>query len=50
MDAFIWDEGNLAHIAEHGVRPEEAEEALLGDPTDVMEQEHEDEVRLMQVG
>jgi uncharacterized DUF497 family protein len=25
---FDWDEANTAHIARHGVRPEEAEEAL----------------------
>jgi hypothetical protein len=28
MPAFEWDEGNAEHIAEHGVTPEEAEEAL----------------------
>ena len=26
---FEWDDGNLDHIARHGVSPEEAEEALL---------------------
>jgi uncharacterized DUF497 family protein len=26
---FDWDEGNLDHIAEHSISPEEAEEALL---------------------
>ena len=26
---FDWDEGNLDHIAEHGLLPEEVEEALL---------------------
>ncbi|MBI2939718.1 MAG: hypothetical protein HYY04_04705 [Chloroflexi bacterium] len=26
---FDWDEGNVDHIAEHGISPEEAEEALL---------------------
>ena len=25
---FDWDEANTTHIARHGVRPEEAEEAL----------------------
>jgi uncharacterized protein len=28
---FDWDDANIDHIAEHGVEPEEAEEAL-GDP------------------
>jgi uncharacterized protein len=32
---FDWDDANVAHIAEHGVVPEEAEEVLLGDPLDV---------------
>jgi uncharacterized DUF497 family protein len=31
---FDWDSGNIAHIAEHDVAPEEAEEVLLGDPLD----------------
>ncbi|WP_348267378.1 BrnT family toxin [Edaphobacter paludis] len=48
--AFDWDQGNLTHIAAHGIKPEEAEEAILDDPIDVLEQEHEDEVRLMQIG
>jgi uncharacterized protein len=26
---FDWDASNVSHIARHGVRPEEAEEALL---------------------
>ncbi len=32
---FDWDDANIAHLAEHDVAPEEAEEALLGDPLDV---------------
>ncbi len=27
---FDWDEANEAHIARHGVRPDEVEEVLLG--------------------
>jgi hypothetical protein len=26
---FDWDEGNISHIAEHGVSPDEAEEVVL---------------------
>ncbi len=29
VDVFDWDEGNADHIAEHGVSPEEAEEAMV---------------------
>jgi uncharacterized DUF497 family protein len=29
---FEWDSANIDHIAEHDVAPEEAEEAILGDP------------------
>ena len=47
---FEWDEGNLTHISAHGIEPHEAEEIILGDPVDVVEQEHEDEVRLVQIG
>ena len=28
-DGFDWDDGNIDHIAEHGVTPEEAEQALV---------------------
>ncbi len=35
MNEFEWDSANAAHIAEHDVEPEEAEEVLLGDPLDV---------------
>lgn len=27
--SFEWDDGNSSHLAQHSVRPEEAEEALL---------------------
>jgi uncharacterized protein len=29
---FIWDDENLAHIARHGVSPDEVEEALVEEP------------------
>jgi uncharacterized DUF497 family protein len=32
---FDWDYANITHIAEHQVAPEEAEQAILGDPLDV---------------
>jgi len=32
---FDWDDANILHLAEHDVVPEEAEEAILGDPLDV---------------
>lgn len=31
---FDWDTANIAHIAEHDVEPEEAEEAIQGEPLD----------------
>jgi uncharacterized DUF497 family protein len=34
-ELFNWDSGNIDHIAEHEVDPEEAEQAILGDPLDV---------------
>src|SRR5258708_4684705 len=32
---FEWDRANIAHIARHHVKPDEAEEALRHDPMDV---------------
>jgi uncharacterized DUF497 family protein len=32
---FDWDTANIAHIAEHQVAPEEAEEVVLGDPLEM---------------
>jgi len=32
---FDWDSANTAHIAEHEVTPEEAEQVILGDPLEM---------------
>lgn len=32
---FDWDDANVSHIAQHGVTPEEAEEALTNDPLEM---------------
>jgi uncharacterized DUF497 family protein len=32
---FEWDDANIAHVAEHDVTPEEAEQALLNDPLEL---------------
>ena len=37
---FEWDEGNIEHIAEHNVTPEEAEE-LFSDPDNVLSEDME---------
>lgn len=53
FEAFDWNEGNLAHIAQHEVTREEAEQALLGDPLDIELQVAESastEERLLQIG
>jgi hypothetical protein len=50
---FDWDEGNLAHIARHGITREEAEESLLGDLLDFelqIDETTESEERLLQIG
>jgi uncharacterized DUF497 family protein len=50
---FDWDEANRDHLAQHHVKPEEAEQALLGDPLDIEMQLAErgnDEERLLQIG
>jgi uncharacterized DUF497 family protein len=33
--AYDWDEANVAHIARHGVTPEEVEQVFANDPLDV---------------
>ena len=32
---FDWDNANIAHLAEHGVTPEEAEQVILNRPVDL---------------
>ncbi|MGB6973853.1 MAG: BrnT family toxin [Terracidiphilus sp.] len=32
---FDWDDANIGHIAEHDVKPEEAEEVILSDPLEM---------------
>jgi len=50
---FDWDEANLAHIAQHNITQEEAEQVLLGFPLDMELQiadESNGEERLLQIG
>lgn len=47
---FDWDEANIAHIAKHGVEPDEAEEVISNNPIDLSEVFRNDEQRTEQVG
>jgi uncharacterized DUF497 family protein len=47
---FEWDDANIAHIAEHGVSPEEAEEVVLRNPLDLDYSVRDGEPRFRQVG
>jgi uncharacterized protein len=47
---FDWDEANVAHIADHDVRPSEAEEVIANNPLDLGSQTRKGEDRLMQIG
>jgi uncharacterized DUF497 family protein len=47
---FSWDDANRSHIAEHGVSPEEAEQAVLNDPVDLEVQLRNREERTVQIG
>jgi hypothetical protein len=50
---FDWDEANRNHLAQHDVRPQEAEEVFLRDPLDMELQiagEGDGEERLQQLG
>jgi uncharacterized DUF497 family protein len=47
---FDWNEANIAHIAEHGVTPQEAEEVITNSPLDIDYSERNGEIRIRQVG
>jgi len=47
---FDWDDANVAHLAEHGVSPSEAEEVITNLPLDLDYELREGEMRLRQVG
>ena len=50
---FDWDDANRDHLARHGVKLQEAEEVVLGDPLDIEMQTAEgsgEEERLLQIG
>jgi len=48
--SFDWDAKNIAHIAEHGVLPEEAEQAILNKPVDLSSEVRSGELRIAQIG
>lgn len=50
MLEFDWDDANIAHIARHGVSPEEAEQSVTIAPVDLYLQHAEGEDRLYQLG
>jgi uncharacterized DUF497 family protein len=45
---FDWDEGNIAHIAEHGVSPIETEDVVTNSPLDIGYESRNGELRLRQ--
>ena len=47
---FLWDAGNIDHIARHDISPEEAEQVLENDPFDIARYLRNGEERLNQVG
>jgi uncharacterized DUF497 family protein len=50
MLKFDWDEANSAHIADHGVTCDEAEQVLANQPIDLDYQNRNSEERLLQIG
>ncbi|MGO9939418.1 MAG: BrnT family toxin [Terracidiphilus sp.] len=48
--SFAWDDTNIGHLAEHGVKPEEAEQVILNRPIDLESQLRNGEKRVAQVG
>jgi uncharacterized protein len=47
---FDWDEANVDHIAQHGVSPEECEQAYLNGPLVIEHQLRSDEHRRLCLG
>jgi uncharacterized DUF497 family protein len=47
---FIWDNANRAHLARHGVSPEEAEQVIQNEPLDLDFQVVDGEIRNPQIG
>ena len=47
---FLWDTGNIDHIALHNILPEEAEQVLENDPIDTARYFRNGEERMNQVG
>jgi uncharacterized protein len=47
---FDWDDANLQHIAEHNVKPEEAEQVILNRPVDLGSELRSGEERVAQIG
>jgi hypothetical protein len=50
MLQFDWDDANLKHIAEHDVKPEEAEQVILNRPVDLGSELRSGEERIAQIG
>jgi uncharacterized DUF497 family protein len=50
MHQFEWDDANIGHLSEHGVKSEEAEQAILNRPIDRASQLRNGEERFPQIG
>jgi uncharacterized DUF497 family protein len=47
---FFWDQGNIDHIALHGITPEEAEQVIENDPLDAGSVFRNGESRTLHIG
>jgi uncharacterized DUF497 family protein len=47
---FDWDDANIAHIAEHGIAPEEAEQVMQNRPVDLSAELRNGEERVPHIG
>ena len=47
---FDWDDANRAHISDHDVSTQEAEELVLNDPIDIARQDESGEEHFFQIG
>lgn len=47
---FDWDDANVAHIAEHGITPADAEHVINNEPLDLTCNTRKGEERIVQLG
>jgi len=48
--SFEWDQGNVEHVAQHDILPEEAEQVILNNPLELLREIRNGELRITTLG